>query len=43
MNTFELNYLTERLEELENAANHLTFIIENEDGGYYQSELIKSH
>lgn len=41
--TFETEYLNGRLEELESAANHLTFMIENEDGVLYRDTVAMSN
>jgi hypothetical protein len=44
MNQFsEIEYLEERLEELEIAANNTQFMIENEDGAFYQSQFMKDN
>lgn len=42
-NSFEFTYLNERLEELENAANNLKFIIDNEDSAFHESPVMKSN
>ena len=40
---FEINYLTERLTELEYAADNLTFIISNEDSVFHENEVMKDN
>lgn len=39
----ELEYLESRLEELENAANNLTYMIDNEDSVLYQDQFSKDN
>lgn len=41
--TSELAYLTERLEELENAANKLMLIINNLESTFYNDEFLKQN
>ncbi|MEZ0208725.1 MAG: hypothetical protein ACAH17_00915 [Candidatus Paceibacterota bacterium] len=43
MNNFEEQFLNERLEELENAADQLQFMLENEDGTFYESQFMKDN
>lgn len=43
MSKFEIEFLETRLEELENAANGLLFMLENEDGPLYRDEFTKSN
>jgi hypothetical protein len=41
--SFELEFLNGRLEELEFAADNLTFMIDNEDSALYQDAFAKSN
>jgi hypothetical protein len=43
MSNFETTFLSERLEELESAANQLIFTIENEDSAFHNDLLLKSN
>lgn len=43
MSTFEIEYLNERLEELENAANNIIFMLENEDSVYYRDDFMRDN
>lgn len=41
--SFEVSYLNERLEELENAANHIQFVLDNENGAFNDSDFMKQN
>jgi hypothetical protein len=41
--SFEVEYLTERLAELEFAATNLSFTIENEDSAFHNDSVLKSN